>query len=374
MENNVLKNSAYIGGGALAAIIANRLLGNNSLKSNLISGAIGAALGGGASILDNPNVDMSDTVSGIDSKLNDIKDSINADAPKAISNKPGVVLPFLTSPISWMKDIWVGGKITDEQRAAVQAKVRDLRRGAKGATAAQLAEIDKLSRMVARDAALDDRQGDALWTVGGGTAGTVLGIKPALKLQTLANKHISDKNVKMYQKWLDILAQSEESLLGNRHTPSTALKKYIDAYHRSGVAKGALKSDIKKLFTDKSVWDNTKQLSKDVRDALLFKRNQGRYHKAKNLIDILSEYRLNHYNPNKDLSASDNAARVLDKVIKHRITPDKVFDLSNKVKKLPLKGKLGIATLIGTGLLGAYTASAASNYPGSKNKVAKYSD
>lgn len=357
INKDMLSTSAYIGGGALAAVLANRLLGNTSTKSNLLSALAGAVIGGGAKVLANPNLDMSSTVNNIDAKINAVDSMVEDYKPKNGESKPSWILPWLTSPLTMGKDLLIGSDTTPEQRAELRERLRDLKRSTRNATPKQRKEIARLENIISRDDAVDERQGDARWTAIGTLAGGGVSVPYGVKLQKYVDKALAPQNVKLYNKWMEGVAQG-----GN--TNITDMRKVLVA------AQGAA-TDSKNRINDilKRKAKPTKQTLKDLWSVL--SRQELKASKDLTLLADIENYRLNHIKPKGTLTAADDAATYLKLLLKHKISPSKLYALNNRVRKLPFRGTA--ATVLGLGLLGgSLLASGLSNYPGSKNKVAEY--
>lgn len=245
--DNFVKNSAYVGGSSLAAILVNRLLGNKSLKSDIIAGAIGAGAGGIASALDNPKLDMSHSIQNTESELKDVE---------KLTKEAGWGFSLATSPLTALKDVWFGGSGDSDKRDEAISKLEYLRKSknTKRATPKQRARINNLYKKLKREKALDERQTDAALTLGGGVAGAGLSIPLAAKAQDIATKYMPGK-VTDYDKLIkDVVEADPDILKGAR---GAAIKDYKDAKAAKNrlketlsFKKGAKRSGFKQTMSD----------------------------------------------------------------------------------------------------------------------------
>ena len=176
--NKILKGSAFVGGGALSALAANRLVGNNSVKSDIISSLIGAGLGLGTSYLANSSKDLSNNpFPGTSAITEDLAKDKSSD------------VSFLTTPITAFGQVWQGASRGATAREKLFNKLKGLAPTLNKATDKERANFDALAQSLAEDEARAERQVDAAWTLGGTLtgAGAGFGIGESLKA-TVAKK------------------------------------------------------------------------------------------------------------------------------------------------------------------------------------------
>lgn len=160
ISNKILKGLAFTGGGTVAGLATNKLLGNDSLKSKIISGLIGTSLGLGAHYLNSTDKDFSNNP--ISKAMENIRDN---------SNKSSDVSWF-TTPFTAPFQVWGGGDTDEAQRPGLRQKLLPLL--GKGTKEQQQETYNRLAQLALDDAA-DERQLDAILTSSGGLAGGVGG-------------------------------------------------------------------------------------------------------------------------------------------------------------------------------------------------------
>lgn len=195
--NTILKGTAYTGGGATAAFVANRLLGNKSAKSDVIAALIGAGLGGAATYLDTTNKDFSNTP--ITKAMESIKPSSKAD----VSN--------LTAPIIAPWQMLFGGpKYSSKERGKLKEKIYNLKGMLSKANPEQQKQINDLTSELVKDEARAERQIDAAFTTVGGVGGGIGGYFGTKGIGGLVNKSFN-KKVDTAQKLVDTIFDGVKS-------------------------------------------------------------------------------------------------------------------------------------------------------------------
>lgn len=244
-EQNIIKKSIRIGGPTLAAIIVNRLLGNTSVKSNLIAGAIGAGTGLTVDALSNPDLDMSRTVDNTEKAVSDVENLVK---------EAGWASSWLTSPITTLRDIWQGGSVPAEKRDKALERLEDLRKSKniKRATPSQKKRVEDLYKRLRKDKALDERQLDAAMTLGGSFAGAGVATPFAFKAQQAINKYTRDIKYKdlindVINGSPDVLNNARKETLAKAKNAQNAKARLLETL---SFKKGAKRAGFKQTISD----------------------------------------------------------------------------------------------------------------------------
>lgn len=338
--NKILKGTAYTGGGAMAALAINKLIGGTSAKSDILASLIGAGLGGTAAYLDNPKHDFSDNP--VVDKLDKIK--------KDTLNKSDV--SFLTAPIASIGHIFTGPKYSSKERGELKERLHELNNIIGKATPEEIREINQINKELLLDDAISERRTDAGFTLFGSAAGATGGYFGIRGIGGKVNKHFN-KNVDTAQKLVDTIFKGVDS---NKKAQSIAaqLNAFNNA-HPINNDKWIIKKLIDKLPASKVT-------------TLLKRRfnNEALQQSARNTATVLQKlYDGTNSLSNATTIPTGKATNAFKDLVS--FTRSKGFKHIGALKRFGVgKGVLGTGVAAGA-LLGSAALAALTNYKGSRD-------